>query len=215
MPGTSSLATTATTAIVSATAPRARLATGRQLARRSRGEASNAASTSTGATNSASASSGSSTSVGTPGMSASAAPASATSAGYGAPIRRATAASAAPPRSSATTTSKTSIAPPGARVSLHVAAGLCQGAEDSSERGPAKRRHARHRAAVRQPKEARRSRPPVLAVLRLACADAHPSGAPHASLSVSRTCRCRRFSSRALWDLRLAYSGSPSRFAPF
>lgn len=61
----------ATTMILSATAPSARLAIARQFARRSRGEASSAASTSTGATNSVSASSGSRTSVGTPGMSAS------------------------------------------------------------------------------------------------------------------------------------------------
>src|SRR5215207_377022 len=109
--GTSALTTSATTTMVSATAPRARLATARQFARRSRGEASKAASKRTGATKSASANSGSSTSVGTPGMRASAAPASATSAGYGAPTRRANAASAAPPSSIATTISKTSIAP--------------------------------------------------------------------------------------------------------
>src|SRR5215207_8756133 len=114
--GTSALTTSATTTMVSATAPRARLATARQFARRSRGEASKAASKRTGATKSASASSGSSTSVGMPGTSASAAPASATSAGYGAPTRRATAARAAPPSSIATTSSKTSIAPP----DLHV-----------------------------------------------------------------------------------------------
>ena len=107
--GTSSRATTATMTMVRKTAPRARLAIGRQLARRSRGDASKAASTRTGATKSVSASSGSRTSVGVPGTSASPAPASATSAGYGAPMRREKAASAAPPRSNAMTTSKTSI----------------------------------------------------------------------------------------------------------
>src|SRR5215203_806797 len=113
MSGTSSRVTTATMAIVRTTAPRARLVTARQFARRSRGEESKAASTRTGATNSASASSGSSTIVGTPGISASAAPASATSAGYGAPIRRARAARAAPTSSSAMTTSNTLIASSG------------------------------------------------------------------------------------------------------
>ena len=88
MSGTSRRATTATTTMVSATAPRARPATVRQFARRSRGDASNAASSSTGATKSVSASSGSRTSVGVPGTSARPAPASATIAGYGVPMRR-------------------------------------------------------------------------------------------------------------------------------
>ncbi len=77
----------------------------RQFARRSRADESNAASSSTGATNSVSARSGSRTSVGVPGTSASAAPASATSAGYGVPIRRASAVRPAPPSSKAITIS--------------------------------------------------------------------------------------------------------------
>jgi hypothetical protein len=113
MSGTSDRATTATTATVSATAPSARPATARQFACRSRGEASNAASSSTGATNSVSASSGSSTSVGVPGTSASAAPASATMAGYGVPIRRDSAVSPAPASSSAMMTSNTCMRAPG------------------------------------------------------------------------------------------------------
>src|SRR5688500_597488 len=105
--GTIACATTATTMTVSATAPSASPAIGRQFARMSRGDESNAASSRTGATKSASASSGSRTSVGVPGTSASAAPASATGAGYGVANRRASAASPAPPRSSAMTISNT------------------------------------------------------------------------------------------------------------
>ena len=109
IPGTIQRATAATTAIVSRTAPMASPATFRQFSRRSRNDASNAASTSTGATNSVSASSGSRTSVGVPGTSASPAPASATSAGYGVPIRRDSAVSAAPASKSPITISKTSM----------------------------------------------------------------------------------------------------------
>ena len=61
MPGTNSRATTATASTVTPTATRARLLTGSQLARKSRGDESNAASVSVGATNSARQRSGSST----------------------------------------------------------------------------------------------------------------------------------------------------------
>ena len=107
MSGTSQRTTTATATIVRPTAPIASPTTARQFARRSRCEASNAASSSTGATNSVSASCGSRASVGVNGISASAAPASATSAGYGAPMRRATAVNPAPISSSAITNSNT------------------------------------------------------------------------------------------------------------
>ena len=79
--GTSHRTITATAATVSATVISASPATGRQFSLRSRGDASNAASSSTGATKSASASSGSRLTDGVPGMSASAAPASAMRAG--------------------------------------------------------------------------------------------------------------------------------------
>ena len=81
IPGTSQRATTATATTVRPTAASASPVTARQFCLRSRGEESKAASSSTGATSRVSARSGSRVTVGTPGSSASAAPASASRAG--------------------------------------------------------------------------------------------------------------------------------------
>jgi hypothetical protein len=86
-------ATTATAAVVSPTATTTRQATGSQLSRRSRSDASKAASSRTGATNNASTNSGGRLRRGAPGMNATKAPPSARKTGYGAPTRRAAAAS--------------------------------------------------------------------------------------------------------------------------
>src|SRR5262245_22529067 len=87
--GTSMRTTTATAAVVRPTAKTTRLVSGSQLSRRSRGDASYAASSRIGATKSASASSGGTVNDGAPGMNASSAPPSARKTGYGAPTRRA------------------------------------------------------------------------------------------------------------------------------
>jgi len=80
-PGRAQRATSATAATVKITAPTARLVTERQFCFRSRGDASKAASSSTGATNRVSASWGSRLTVGRLGSNASTAPASANNAG--------------------------------------------------------------------------------------------------------------------------------------
>ena len=92
MAGTRARTTTATASVVRMTLTSARLTTGTQLSLRSRGEASYAASKSTGETNSASATVGSIENAGAPGTKARTAPTSARNAGYGAPILRAAAA---------------------------------------------------------------------------------------------------------------------------
>ena len=79
--GMTSRATQATAAMVRSTVKKARLSTGARLWRRSRGEASYAASSSTGATNKANASSGSRVTCGAPGMRARTPPPRASNAG--------------------------------------------------------------------------------------------------------------------------------------
>src|SRR5262249_43694212 len=93
--GTSRRATRATAAVVTMTLTTARLVTAIQLSLRSRGDASEAAASSTGATNRARARSGSIENLGVPGTNARTAPTSARNAGYGAPILLARAARSA------------------------------------------------------------------------------------------------------------------------
>jgi hypothetical protein len=112
IPGTRARATTATTATVRPTTTTASAPIGSQLLRMSRGDASKAASSRTGATNNANARSGSSVISGVPGRKAAAAPASASSAGYGTPMYRDQAASSAPARRSAMTSSKRTMKSP-------------------------------------------------------------------------------------------------------
>ena len=81
MAGTSARVTPATAIVVKPTLITTRLATGTQLSLRSRGDASYAASSSTGATKSASARSGCTVNTGTPGTNARTAPPSARNAG--------------------------------------------------------------------------------------------------------------------------------------
>ena len=107
MSGTSQRATKATATIVRPTAPIASPTTARQFAQQIALRSIEGRVQQHGATNSVSASWGSRISVGVNGISASAAPASATSAGYGAPMRRATAVNPAPISSSAMTNSNT------------------------------------------------------------------------------------------------------------
>src|SRR5262245_11110763 len=93
MAGASARATTADAMVVRPTLTTTSATRGAQLSLRSRGDVSYAASSSTGATNSASASPGSRVNTGMPGTNARTAPPSARNAGYGAPTRRAAAAS--------------------------------------------------------------------------------------------------------------------------
>src|SRR4051794_10571625 len=109
--GSSRRAVTATAMVVRATATRTSEETGTQACRRSRNDASYAASSSTGATNRARINSGGRSSRGAPGMTASSAPPRASKVGYGIARRRAKPDRTVAPSRSASMASNTCIRP--------------------------------------------------------------------------------------------------------